>query len=268
MDGQRQVECSRRWIPLIDEVNVELRYAELAQMLVRDITQGTVPVGTILPSEVELARQYNVSRTTVRSALSVVEGLGLISRRRRAGTRVEATHPPRTYARSLTAIEDLVQYAAETERHVQSIRPVVCDDKLAATLECHPGQRWLQIQMLRIAPAVPDLPVCWTDIYLEPAIGKAVRNQVHQSTGLVCDIIARTCGRFVASVEQTIRAVKVNPSLAKALNVDADSPALAITRRYIDPAGTAFQITVSTHPADRFDYRLSLNHTLPQRTDQ
>jgi DNA-binding GntR family transcriptional regulator len=101
-------------------------------------------------------------------------------------------------------------------------------------------------------------------IYLEPAIAKVVRAHVHESAGLVCDIVSRMCGRYVASVQQTIQAAKVAAPLAKALNVEADSPALVITRHYLDPAGTAFQITVSTHPADRFDYRLSLDHAPPQ----
>lgn len=241
---------------------MEQRYAELAQMLMRDISQGVLPVGSTLPSEVELARQYNVSRTTVRSALALIEKLGLISRKRRAGTRVEASHPPPTYTRSLTNIEDLVQYAVETERHVRAIQEIVCDNELAADLECNPGQRWLQVRMLRIAPTAPRFPVCWTDVYLEPAIGAAIKDQVNQSKGLICDIVARTCGRFVARVQQTIRAVKVPPWLARELNVEIDSAALAITRHYVDQTGIPFQITVSTHPAERFSYRLSLNHTL------
>jgi len=242
---------------------MELRYAELAQILLKAISRGTLPVGTTLPSEVEMARQYNVSRTTVRSALSVLEGLGLVSRRRRAGTRIEASEPPRTYARSLTNIGDLVQYATETERHVRAIQEIVCDEHLAAALACRPGQRWLQIQMTRISPAEPSRPICWTDIYLEPAIGEVVRGQALNGTGLICDIVSSTCGRFVARVEQTIRAVKLETGMATALSVAPDSAGLEITRRYIDPAGIAFQITVSTHPADRFSYHLSLEHTVP-----
>jgi GntR family transcriptional regulator len=241
---------------------MEGRYAELAQVLVSEISGGNFPVGSNLPSEVELAKQYKVSRTTVRSALSVLEGLGLISRRRRVGTRVEAIRPPKTYTRSLSHIEDLTQYAAETERHVQSMREIICDEALSATLGCRPGQRWLLVEMLRLEPGREEAPICWTDVYLDPSVAKAVGAQVRQTTGLICDIIERATGRVVVDVQQTIRAVQLSAALAKKLNVETGSAALAITRRYVDQGGTAFQITVSTHPADRFSYYISLRHTL------
>src|ERR1700677_427422 len=65
------------------------RYAELAQQMIREIGAGKFAIGTALPSELELSAQYGVSRSTVRSALQVVQDLGLISRRKRAGIRVE-----------------------------------------------------------------------------------------------------------------------------------------------------------------------------------
>ncbi|WP_349606012.1 MULTISPECIES: hypothetical protein [Cupriavidus] len=46
-------------------------------------------------------------------------------------------------------VNDLVQYAAITERHVRTISAVVCDDAMAHRLGCRPGQRWLKVQMLR-----------------------------------------------------------------------------------------------------------------------
>ena len=241
---------------------MQARYAELAQLLVSDISQGKIAVGSNLPSELDLAKQYKVSRTTVRSALSVIEGLGLISRRRRAGTRVEAVQPPKTYARSLSHLEDLVQYATETARQVRSISHVVCDETLAAELECRPGQRWMHIEMLRVEPGAPEAPICWTDVYLEPSVGEAIRDQVHESSGLICDLAERAAGRFVTNVEQTIRALEVPAPLAETLHVPTGSAALAITRRYLDQNGAAFQITLSIHPGSRFSYRLSLRHTL------
>ena len=36
--------------------------------------------------------------------------------------------------------------------------------------------------------------------------------------------------------------------------MEAGTPALRIVRRYIDPAGEAFEISVTIHPADRFTF--------------
>src|SRR5262249_27579547 len=110
---------------------MEARYATLAKQIVSDISSGRLAVGSQLPSEVELASQYEVSRATVRSALDVVEELGLISRKRRAGTRVESATPTRDYTGSVMTVGELVQYAIETERHVSHIEEIVCDTALA-----------------------------------------------------------------------------------------------------------------------------------------
>lgn len=69
---------------------MDVRYTELASVLVKQITEGPLQVGDQLPSEVALAEEHGVSRTTIRSALNIVEGLGLISRKRRAGTVIVA----------------------------------------------------------------------------------------------------------------------------------------------------------------------------------
>ncbi|ANN65955.1 GntR family transcriptional regulator [Bordetella bronchialis] len=233
------------------------RYAELAETIVKEIGAGRMAVGDRLPSEVDMAQQHGVSRATVRAALDIVEGLGLISRRRRSGTRVEAVAPAARYARSVATVEDLVQYAAETERHVRHIEEIVADDTLAARLDCRPGQRWLNVKMLRTEPG--DGPaICWTEVYLEPSIGQRIRRHVRQEKGLICDLIQATCGVVIVDITQTMRAVKMDARLSQVLGCAPDDAALEITRHYKDSSGRVCQITISTHPGDRFQYRLGL----------
>lgn len=237
---------------------MEARYAEVARKIVGDISSGRIAVGSQLPSEVELAGQYEVSRATIRSALTVVENLGLISRRRRAGTRVESAQPTTNYAGSVMTVSDLVQYAAETERHVRTISEVVCDDALAHRLGCRPGQRWLKVQMLRTEPGPKGRAICWTDVYLEPSIGQAIRRKVRQAHGLICDMIEEQCGRFIVEVRQAIRAVLMPDDKARELAVAPQSAALEICRHYFDQTGDVLQITLSVHPGDRFEYGFAL----------
>ena len=68
---------------------MEPRHAELTKALIHDITSGVYPVGSSLPGELELAEKHGVSRGTVRVALMRIQELGLVSRKKRAGTRVE-----------------------------------------------------------------------------------------------------------------------------------------------------------------------------------
>ena len=85
---------------------MEPRYAALARQIAQHITEGQHPVGSLLPGEVELAEQHGVSRATIRMAMRQLQDMGLISRRKRAGTRVEAGRRramPSRWARSRTS---------------------------------------------------------------------------------------------------------------------------------------------------------------------
>ena len=56
--------------------------------ILRRITEGPWGPGTLLPGEVDLAAEFNCSRTTINRALREVSEMGLIDRRRKSGTRV------------------------------------------------------------------------------------------------------------------------------------------------------------------------------------
>lgn len=60
---------------------ISLKHERVAAVLAREIRSGLVRRGAQLPGEVELARRFAVSRNTVRSALAVLAGEGLITTR-------------------------------------------------------------------------------------------------------------------------------------------------------------------------------------------
>jgi DNA-binding FadR family transcriptional regulator len=63
-------------------------HGQVAHEIGRRIVSGAVAEGTYLPRESELAASYGVSRQAVREALKVLAAKGLVTSRRRAGTRV------------------------------------------------------------------------------------------------------------------------------------------------------------------------------------
>jgi DNA-binding GntR family transcriptional regulator len=236
----------------------EARYAALAREIALDIAERRYPVGSLLPGELELAEQRGLSRATVRAALAQLERLGLISRRKRTGTRVEAVRPTTDYAPSLATLEDLVHYAAETERRVQDMQEIVADEELAARLGCRPGQRWLRLRTTRGDPRDPSRPIAATTVYVDPAYGPAVCREVGSSKQLISTIIEQAYGTYTAEVRQEIRAVAITAGPARALGCEPESPGLEITRHYSDLAGRPFVITISVQPADRFSYVIKL----------
>jgi GntR family transcriptional regulator, galactonate operon transcriptional repressor len=60
----------------------------VAREIARLIVTGTWPEGEILPREIELAAQFDVSRTSIRESLSILKAKGLIAAKQKAGTHV------------------------------------------------------------------------------------------------------------------------------------------------------------------------------------
>lgn len=229
-----------------------VRHAEVRRDLAEGIASGRFPVGSLLPTEFELCDLYGASRHTVRVAIGELAGLGLVSRRKRAGTRVEARTPPGSYRQSLTSLADLVQFGTAYVRDVQDTGRLVADTALAGALGCAAGSHWLRISSLRRngQPGAP--PVGWTDVYIDPAY-EDVPGLARASPGtLVSSLIEERHGRRIAEIRQDLAAVPLPGRLAEPLRAEAGSPALRVVRRYLDPAGEVFEISDTIHPGDRF----------------
>ena len=74
-------------------------YKQIADRLLVDIRNGILPVGTLLPGEMELRRTYGTSRHTVREALRVLEYMGVVKRERGRGTGISVGGAPPAGAR-------------------------------------------------------------------------------------------------------------------------------------------------------------------------
>jgi GntR family transcriptional regulator len=68
-------------------------YFQLAELLEHEIAAGRWTLGARVPSEPDLCRHFDVSRTTIRLALSRLEQRGLIERIKGRGTFVQRTQP-------------------------------------------------------------------------------------------------------------------------------------------------------------------------------
>lgn len=237
------------------------RGPELARDLAEAITSGRYPVGALLPTEFELCEQHGLSRYAVRKALEELQELGLISRRKNVGTRVEASRPAMGFTQSIATVDELAQFGARHVRVIRSTQRLVADLGLAKELGCAGGSRWLRISSLRMDDSAKARPICWTDVYVDAAHADIARLVKKSPERLISSLIEERYGRSIARIRQEIEAVSLPPALADELKAEAGSPALRITRRYIDAAGEVFEISRSFHPANRFTFCLEMNRT-------
>ncbi|MGV7216877.1 GntR family transcriptional regulator [Bradyrhizobium sp. UFLA05-112] len=241
---------------------METRYAFVARELTEAIASGRYPVGSLLPNELDLAEQFSVSRSTVRAAMRELQAMGLVSRRKSAGTRVEATSAQRAggaFAQSLGSIEAIQQFGVETERDIQEIGETVADNALAAKLGCKPGSRWLSISSLRRVPGERSAPpICWTDVYIDASLSQKIAPRLKQYRGIFGNLIETVTGRRIIEIRQEIAACGLPDHVAAPLVARPGDHALAIRRQYMLSPGTLVEISLSYHPADRFQYSTRL----------
>ncbi len=232
--------------------NLSVRHPEVMHDLAEGIASGRFPVGSLLPTEFELCDLYRASRHTVRVAIGELVQLGLLSRRKRAGTRVEARTPPGSYRQSLASLEDLMQFGTAHMRAIQETSELVASPALAQSLGCAAGSRWLCISSLRLngQPGAPA--VGWTDVYIDPAYTDVPDLARMASGTLISSLIEERHGRRIAEIHQEVGAVPLPGRLAEPLQAEAGSPALRIVRRYLDPVGDTFEISDTIHPGGRF----------------
>jgi DNA-binding GntR family transcriptional regulator len=230
-------------------------YLQLASALRQEIVSGTHPVGSLLPTEEGLCERFAVSRHTVREALRLLREDGLVTSRRGAGTRVLA---PATGAdiHQVMSINDLLAFAADTRLEIASIDTMVPDAESALRAGLEAGTAWLEVRALRRA-AEDNAVLCRTDYYINRAYA-AVGRLLPRHQGSIFPLIEDLFGVSITEVQQQISATLVDAELAAVLGVAEGTAALEVRRSYVTAEGTIAQVTINTHPADRFQHSMTM----------
>ncbi|MDM3883986.1 GntR family transcriptional regulator [Pseudomonas sp. BCRC 81390] len=228
------------------------RYARVAKDLMHGITSGRYPVGSLLPTELELCDLYGVSRHTVRAAIDQLLDQGLVSRRKRVGTRVEASSPRGGYSQSLAGVADLAQLGQNQQRQIQDVRQFVADLSEAERLGLVPGEHYLCVSSIRVDRGHGSLPQCWSEVYVPRDYAEVIELAREHPDQVIAGLIEQRYGRAIALVEQQVRAVLLTAPTAQALKAEAGAAALNILRHYREENGDLMAVAETVLPADRF----------------
>lgn len=263
MNTPMLVHCQARYRGIGQDMN-QARYTVLAKDLAEGIATGRYPVGSLLPTEHELCELYEVSRHTVRAAITQLQSQGLVSRRKRVGTRVEAASPRGGYSQSLASVADLVHLAETQIRSIQGVRHFVADIAEAKRLGLQPGGHYFCLSSTRIDRDQAQAPLCWTDVYAEERYADVLALAERHPDELIAALIEKRFGRHIEMIDQQVRAVLLTPELARSLNAEAGMPGLKITRHYRDEDGELVVASETVHPDDRFTLVMQMKREKPQ----
>ena len=224
------------------------RYEQLYRHLSAAIAAGDLPPESQLPTERDLALIADVSRVTVRKAVSQLVEDGVLEQRRGAGTFVKPARPKMEH--SLSALLSFTEYMRQrgktsTSRILRRGLFLPSPDEMMA-LGLPPGDRVARVERLRFADDTP-LALEWSslpsDVLPDP---EAVETSLYD--------VLRATGRAPTRAVQRITAVNLTAPDAKLLNLAEGAAVLRIDRTAYLPSGRPIEFTRGLYRSDIYDF--------------
>jgi GntR family transcriptional regulator len=249
--------------------------AQITSDLRTQIQNGTYGPGALLPSEPEIARAYNVSRQTARTALQTLEQEGLVTVRPRRGRVVRV--PPRR------AVRDSERHQAEKDNAIlpeeqrgkigeaeTNLAMSIGDQHFTSEYDTIPASSDLA-DKFGIVPTTPLLRRHWTST--EPKSG----NLLSTSTSYIPKSLVEanpaildasnepwpggtlhalsTVGIEIMKVVDEVTARMPSSAEAQAWDLPSGIPLLFCRRLSFDRDETLIEISDAWYPADRTELR-------------
>ncbi|MEV7015559.1 GntR family transcriptional regulator [Streptomyces sp. NPDC093991] len=239
------------------------RHHDIADDLRHQITTGRFKPGERLPSEAGLADRYKVSTVTLRSALAVLQGEGLVEKIHGKGNFVR--RPPRkvVYVGGWGTLDPWT--AAEAALHV-TVRSttIQAQGHLATLLKVPTGSPLAEFVCISHEG---ESPHGLARIYIPRDLAPA---GVLDDEPSYREAVTRFAVLSVppAAVRETVCARPPTPDETSALRTNSTTPVLAITRVATDPTGRVVEAALLVFPGDRVDAVFTTHHVTDERQTQ
>jgi len=237
-------------VPLYRRIHDELR---------AKIEAGEYKPGARLPSELELARTYGVSRITSRQALDLLCSEGLLIRRQGMGSFVCASRVTQPLVRLTDFVEDMALAGLKAESRVLRFESEPTTSALASVLAIEPDATIFRLDRLRMADGNP-IALDWT--WLPAQFGKLLAGE-DLSDRTIYGILEKEYGVPIVSGEYIIEACIAGEDQGALLEIEPGDPLLLFSRTSYTEGGRAVYHQKRFYRADQVQYRLTLTRTQP-----
>ena len=227
-------------------------YYQIKEDLMRKCSDGTYPVNAQVPSELELARQYGVSRPTIRQAILELVQDGVLSRARGRGTFVQPPVITGDAHAFLSFADEMRRQGMEHAARLLLAREIDATESIAADLHVDPGTGVYEIVRLRIGGGEP-LVLVTLQVPAELAPG-LLEKQLEAEP--VYDILSAEYGIVPTWSTQHFSAVAADETEGKALDVPVGAPLLLWRGVTAAANGRPVAITRALYRGDRFRFAL------------
>ena len=224
-------------------------YHQLMQRLAEDIERGTYPVGSKIPPEHQLEELYNVSRVTVRRALSELTAEGLLERKQGKGTFVSTPRISQDL-KSIHSFHDACkQNGFQSGTIVVHVREVESEASDVEELNLRNGDKILETLRIRTADGIP--------VVLEKNHFSMAYSYLENEnlSGSLYNIL-RDYGVEPKQATHDISMTFASESQAKLLDVEPGAPLMRLHEVVYDQKGRPLHNSLQLIRGDRFVFRI------------
>ncbi|MGK0718879.1 GntR family transcriptional regulator [Streptococcus uberis] len=228
-------------------------YIKIHDAIKKDIDEGVWLIGDRLPSERDLADHFEVSRMTLRQAVTLLVEEGILERRVGSGTYV-ASHRVRDKMRGTTSFTEIVHSQGKTpSSKLISYQRQLASDTEIKELQLEPSDYVIRMERIRYADNIPL--VFEVASIPEKFIKDMKRDEIteHFFKTLVSH------GFEIGKSRQTIYAKIASERVASYLSVSRGHAILALTQVSYFSNGNPFEYVRSQYVGDRFEFYLENN---------
>ncbi|MEM1504379.1 GntR family transcriptional regulator [Domibacillus sp. 8LH] len=239
---------------MIDKRSPVPIYYQLEHMIRQQIDTGELQPGDLIPSEREYAEQLDVSRMTVRQAITNLVNEGLLYRQKGRGTFVAEQKLEQNLSGLTSFTEDMRARGMVPGSALLAFQIVPADKKVADRLSLAEHAPVYEIKRIRLAD---EVPMALETVYMSANLIKGL-SEVIVMASLYHHIekeLGLEIGRAVQSMESAIVSEAERPHLL----VPKGAPVLLIERHTFLKDGTPLEYVKSSYRADRYKFTLDIN---------
>lgn len=229
-------------------------YQQLEEQLLALIGNGSVPAGTTLPAERQLAESLGVSRATVQRAYQMLRHRKLISAHGRLGFIVQGDGP-RLHSgmdRLKGFTEEMRELGRTPSSDILECRAVT-DRSIASIFGLPSTAQFLKLVRVRRGDGIPmSRETAWYDLDAAPALAECDLSRS------VYACLSERCGVPLTHCDQTIEATLPQPQEYAVFGFTEPVACLLIKRRSYTAAERMIEYVEGLFRGDVYTYRLKL----------
>ncbi|MGB7184364.1 MAG: GntR family transcriptional regulator [Burkholderiaceae bacterium] len=232
------------------------RYQRIADVLRRQIIGGVLKPGDQVPSENDLARDYDIAAGTARQALAQLVSDGLLERIHGKGSFVRRPNFDRSLFRFFRFLGGDDQQLVPASK-ILSMKTRSAPVAIGQRLNLPSKARVICIHRLRL---LDNKPVLLEEIWLPLArFAPLLKLTTEQIGPLLYPVYEALCGATIAHANEDLTIENADPTTCKALSLTPSDPVVVIDRVATGFDKLPLEWRRSKGRADQFHYRIELS---------